>query len=190
MAERSSDRRAEKTRKALSNALAELLIQKELHKVTVQEISDKAEVNRVTFYNHYLDVYDLYEKMEKETLVALGLLVLQLEEVPGEEFFKHLIQYINENRTIFMMIFSPNATGQLRSKLSNIIEGVFRQIQSEKQDSDINDKELEFMSCYRAQGCLAILSKWVLGGFKEADDFIIKTVSRLDHYTEQAFYKK
>ena len=184
LGEKTVDRRSLKTRKALINALSELLINKELHKVTVQEISDKAEVNRVTFYKHFLDVYDLYDKIEEETLVELGLLVLQLEQLPAEEFFSHIIGYISENRVIFKMIFSPNTTGQLRSKLSNIIEGIFRQVQTEKQTSGINDKELEYMSCYRAQGCLAIISKWVLGGFTEPNDFIIKTISQLDRNTE------
>lgn len=185
MNEKSTDRRSIKTRKALSNALAELLIEKELHKVTVQEISDKAEVNRVTFYKHFLDVYDLYDKIEEETLVELGLMVLQLEELTAEEFFSHIIKYISENRIIFKMIFSPNTTGQLRAKLTNIIEGVFRQVQTEKQTSDINDKKLEYMSCYRAQGCLAVISKWVLEDFKESDEFIVKTISQLDLNTEK-----
>ena len=61
MPEKKTDRRTLKTRKALCEALAELLMEKELHKITVQEIADKADVNRVTFYKHYMDVYDLYE---------------------------------------------------------------------------------------------------------------------------------
>ncbi len=43
------DRRTIKTRKALCAGLAELLTKKELHRITVQEIADKADVNRVTF---------------------------------------------------------------------------------------------------------------------------------------------
>ena len=111
-----------KTRKALRNALAELLTRKELHKVTVQEIADKADVNRVTFYKHYQDVFDLYDKMEEETLIELGLFALRLEELPTEAFFTQLLDYISDNRVIFGMVFSPNSTGQLRAKLSNMIE--------------------------------------------------------------------
>ena len=69
MGEKKTDRRTLKTRKAICDALAQLLYEKELRKVTVQEIADLADVNRVTFYKHYLDVYDLYEKIEKEVLV-------------------------------------------------------------------------------------------------------------------------
>ena len=187
MSEKPVDRRTQKTRKALCDALAELLLEKELHKVTVQEISDKANVNRVTFYKHYLDVYDLYEKIEDSTLVELGLMVLQLEELPLRDFFAHIISYISDNRTIFRMIFSPKTTGEMRSKMSNIIEGVFRQVEIEKQTSDTKDKRLEYLSCYRAQGCLSVISKWVQGGFEEPEDFIVKTMTELDSNTQKLF---
>lgn len=81
------DRRIVKTKRALSNALAELLAEKELRKITVQEIVDKADVSRVTFYKYYLDVYDLYDKIEEDVLTELGLIVLQLENNSTETFF-------------------------------------------------------------------------------------------------------
>lgn len=185
-----TDRRTLKTRKALCNALAQQLAHKQLHKVTVQEIADIADVNRVTFYKHYLDVYDLYEKIEEETLVELGLLMLRLYELPTEEFFKNLLDYVNDNKEIFNMIFSPNSTGQLRMKLSKLIEGVFRQVQSEKKGGDLKDIELSYMCCYRAQGCLAVIAKWVQGEFKEPKETIINSLSALDRSMQKAFDEK
>ena len=78
MEEKKTDRRTLKTRKAIYNVLMELLLQKELHKVTVQEISDLADINRTTFYKHFLDVYDLYDKLEQDILVEWGMLVLNM----------------------------------------------------------------------------------------------------------------
>ena len=180
MAEKKKDRRTLKTQKALRDALAELLTEKELQKVTVQEIADKADVNRVTFYKHYLDVYDLYEKIEQETLVQLGMLVLQLEELPAEELFPHLIGYIADNQKIFRMIFSPN-------KLSKLIEGLFLKLESEKRGEKLDNKELCYLSTYRAQGCLAVISRWVMGGFEDTQEMISKMLSILDESTEKLF---
>ena len=50
------DKRAQKTRKALQGALAVMLDEKVLRKITVQEVADLADVNRVTFYKHYKDI--------------------------------------------------------------------------------------------------------------------------------------
>ena len=73
MSEKASDRRTLKTKKAIHDALADLLTEKELRKVTVQEIADKADINRATFYKHYLDVYDLYDKTEQDILSEIGI---------------------------------------------------------------------------------------------------------------------
>ena len=187
MPEKSNDRRAQKTRKALTNALSELLTEKELHKITVQEICDKADVNRGTLYRHYLDVYDLYDKIEKETIVSFGLLMLELEEQPADVFFKKIIDYISENRSIFARVFSPNTTGQLRSKISEIIKGVFMQKQIEKRENSLSEAELDYMCSYRAQGCIAVISDWVAGGFKDPEAQIIGIISKLDENTEKLF---
>ena len=180
MSEKSPDRRTLKTKKAICQALAELLTEKELHKVTVQEIADKADVNRVTFYKHYLDVYDLYDKIEQETLIEMGILVLRLEELPTKEFFKNLTDYIKENKAIFTMIFSPNSTGNLRDKFAKCMEGLFLKLESEKRHTGLDDKKLQFHSGYRTQGCLAVISKWVLSGFPDDQDYIVKLLSEFD----------
>lgn len=185
LSERKTDRRSLKTQKALCDALTELLIEKDLYRITVQEIADKADVNRVTFYKHFLDVFDLYEKIEKDVLTELGLLILRLEERSSEEFFSCLINYIDENRMLFRMIFSPNTTGQLRNKFDRLLSGLFLKMQSEKQDVPLGDRRLGFQNRYRTQGCMAVISKWVLGGFTDSKEFIVKTLSELDLNTER-----
>lgn len=54
-----TDLRVIKTKKALQNAFIETLSNKPFTKITVDEICKKANVNRMTFYNHYQDKYDL-----------------------------------------------------------------------------------------------------------------------------------
>ncbi|SEL26460.1 transcriptional regulator, TetR family [Ruminococcus sp. YRD2003] len=189
MSEKKTDRRTLKTRKAICDAFAELLANKELHKITVQEIADRADVNRVTFYKHYLDVYDLYDKIEEDVLVELGLLILQLDELRSEEFFSCLIGYIRDNKSVFGMIFSRNGTNDLREKFGKLMEGLFRKLISEQKDSRLNDGHIEYLSCYRAQGCIAVVEKWVLGGLSEPESFIVGILSDLDKNTENFIMK-
>ena len=56
----SKNLRIKYTKMFLKNAILELLKEKPLNKITIQELCDKAEVNRSTFYAHYLDIYDLF----------------------------------------------------------------------------------------------------------------------------------
>jgi AcrR family transcriptional regulator len=53
------DRRVGKTRKALKEALTDLILEKGYDGVTVQDVIDRADVGRSTFYAHYMDKDDL-----------------------------------------------------------------------------------------------------------------------------------
>ena len=59
MAEQKEDRRVLRTRMALHQALIELILEKRYDKITVQDIIDRADVGRSTFYAHFLDKEDL-----------------------------------------------------------------------------------------------------------------------------------
>lgn len=49
------------TKKAIAFALKELLAEKLLNKITINDIAEKAEINRQTFYYHFQDIVDLIE---------------------------------------------------------------------------------------------------------------------------------
>ncbi|MBR6872708.1 MAG: TetR/AcrR family transcriptional regulator C-terminal domain-containing protein [Ruminococcus sp.] len=184
MPDKKTDPRTAKTRRAIFEALAELLTEKELRKVTVHDISERAQINRVTFYNHFLDVYDLNDKLETGILTEMGMLMLRMQELPSGEIMSALIDYADSNRPVFRLIFSPNVTVQLRTKFERLFEGVFRQTQAEKQNSDIRDTLLEYRCCYRSHGCLAVLERWVRGDFSEPKAFVLEALSGLDRNTE------
>ena len=184
MAEKKIDKRALKTRRAITDALAELLTEKELRKITIQELSDSADVNRVTFYKHYLDIYDLYEKMEKDVLAELGMLILKYQESDAEDFASGMADYIFDNPKIFKMIFSAHNTGVMRDKFEKMIEGLFRMIQSEKTYMDFSDRRLSYYCSYHASGCISVFEKWVRDNFIQSKDFIIKTITELNSHTD------
>lgn len=54
------DRRARRTRDALGDALMDLMQERPFKSITVQDVLDRAEVGRSTFYTHYRDKDDLF----------------------------------------------------------------------------------------------------------------------------------
>ena len=76
----SRDRRVRRTRKLLHDAFLELVIEKGYEKTTIQDILDRADVGRSTFYVHYRD---------KEALLTASFdgmrdqLESELEEIPA-----------------------------------------------------------------------------------------------------------
>ena len=151
----------------------------------MQEVANLAEVNRVTFYKHFTDIYDLYEQLEKVVLSDLGLLILGYKQKPKAEFSKGLIAYIERHPEIFKMIFSPYNTGEMRQKFCTMVEGLFRLMQTEINNTDIHNTRMEYYTAYQSKAFIAILEKWVQDGLKQSKEFIIKTVAEFDTHTEE-----
>jgi AcrR family transcriptional regulator len=65
------DPRVKRTRKLLQQAFVELLNEREFHSITVHDITERAEVNRATFYLHFEDKYALMAYIVREALQDL-----------------------------------------------------------------------------------------------------------------------
>lgn len=68
----SEDVRVQKTKERIKSSLAELLQDYPFHEISVRMITERANVNRSTFYRNYLDKYDLLDKIQEEMLYDFG----------------------------------------------------------------------------------------------------------------------
>jgi AcrR family transcriptional regulator len=66
-----TDRRIVRTKRLIRDALTELMEEKGFEGLTVRDLTEKADINRGTFYLHYQDKYDLLEKSEAEILTEI-----------------------------------------------------------------------------------------------------------------------
>ncbi len=99
------DRRQKKTKKAIFDAFAKLLSKKPYNQISVQEIIDKADIGRTTFYAHFETkdylLKDLCEELFGHIIdTAMGLPHGQYHYSCGSEtdsVFLHLIRHLQEN---------------------------------------------------------------------------------------------
>ena len=75
MIQDTQDRRVRRTRMRLQQAMLELLKEKDARSITVRELTQRADVNRGTFYAHYKDVFDLLDQMEQDLFQRLTQLL-------------------------------------------------------------------------------------------------------------------
>jgi AcrR family transcriptional regulator len=126
------DRRTRKTRRALQNALLSLAEERALESITIQEIADRADINRATFYQHYRD---------KDALVASALNTL-FEEVTAEDRafsaahktvspdvvpspLVALFKKLNDHRSLFCRIYTEADKGGFALRLQLFEEEQF-----------------------------------------------------------------
>jgi AcrR family transcriptional regulator len=96
------DRRVQRTRQALHEALKALILEKRYDKITVQNIIDRANVSRSTFYAHFLDKEDLLRKgfsMYSKQLNAR--IETERQEGEGEQLF-HSLSFFRHFRHAYL----------------------------------------------------------------------------------------
>ena len=176
------DRRIRKTRKAMTKALAELLLEKPLNNISVREISDMADINRGTFYLHYRDVYDMAEKLQNEIFEEFNKIVESYEQKKNtDELFPMLVELFNllsENAELARVLIGKNGNAAFIDEMRNVIrEKCFANLQ--KIFNIKNNDEFDYFYHYIVSGCIGICSAWLNGGMKETPVEMAKLAERL-----------
>lgn len=185
MAEQKPSRKALKTQKLIMSALAECLENKELKDITVQEIADKADISRTTFYNYFTDVDDIYRQTEQAVLTDLERIVTELGMADEKDMFGALFLNIEENPEIFKMIFSPHTTTHLIDKMGDLFEMKCEKIWLERAHKSALTDMQRYLIHYHVQGSFAIIGKWSQTNYKEPKEFIVNTLSLADQAAEK-----
>ena len=185
MAEQKISRKALKTMKLIRSALAECLEDRELKDITVQEIAEKADISRTTFYNYYIDVYDIYEQTEQAVLKDLERILTELGSADEKDMFGAIFKNIEENPDIFKMIFSPNTTTHLRDKLSELFEAMCIKIWLERANKTKLTDMQRYLIHYHVQGSFAIIGKWSQNNYSEPKETIVKAMVLADQTAEK-----
>jgi AcrR family transcriptional regulator len=106
---RKEDRRVARTRLALRESMKALIKEKGYQAVTVEEITERANLGRTTFYLHYRDKEDLFlEELEEKmnglvTEIASGPLLNWFLNSRGE-VFKNIFELVYDNQAIFKIL--------------------------------------------------------------------------------------
>lgn len=97
-----TDRRSERTRRLIGEAFIALLREKRYEDITVQDVLDRANIGRSTFYTHYYDKEDLLDSHIEAMIDALSR---HMEQAPGTTMLLipslGLFQHVQEQRRLY-----------------------------------------------------------------------------------------
>ena len=173
------DRRVRKTKKALREGLADLMMEKDLRSITVRELVDKIDIHRATFYSHYTDIYDLYKQMEDGVVEELSAIVGDIT-LSDEAFYETLISYVYDNAKLCRMFLSKNGTRSFLDRISSFLSEKYIAIWTgDAPDSKVID-ELRYLVGYHISGCLDIISRWAESDFALSKEIIVEMVIKVD----------
>ena len=119
------DRRVRRTRARLRQALTQLLGEKELRCITVRELTQRADVNRGTFYAHYRDIYDMLEQYENQLFDALGELLsgYTAQQLQGDltPVLERVFCFVEDNRDLIPVLLTGQAKDPFFRRLYAVI---------------------------------------------------------------------
>ncbi|HBF37661.1 MAG TPA: TetR/AcrR family transcriptional regulator [Firmicutes bacterium] len=130
-----TDLRVLKTQKLIRDSFLSLIDKKGFAIITINDIAEKAQINRSTFYLHYTDKYALLDKMVDEAMEKLVALVapeahIQSKNLDVESLRQNIqaiLTIIAEDVIFYKIIFGENRMFNLREKMADILKQKFGQ---------------------------------------------------------------
>lgn len=177
------DRRVRKTKNAIKQAFIKLLAEKELERITIQDITTLADINRGTFYLHYEDKYLLLSDLEDEILAGLAdetgtyKLVLQdsnLEDfakIFSEKILKNIILHIQKDIDFYLVIFKLDRKSHLEDKISELMYANMAENISNKQN--ISGIPLDYFHSYVSGATISFIKHWVQDKNRMEPDIVV-----------------
>ena len=127
---KSSHKNAARSRHLIKQAFAELLNEKDMSKITVTDIVERANISRGTFYAHYLDVYDLYTAIQSnivetlnETLELLGMENIILDP---SKAIRAGIDFLDKNKEYYKLFLTSSHGETLTKRIMTLTEEKFK----------------------------------------------------------------
>ena len=152
-------RRTRFTKSLLRDSLVELMQKESIHKISIKQICETADVNRTTFYAHYADRYELLADVERETSKGLKA---ELDKVVGdnelEKQLERFYNYIIENVERFRVLLRDCKDSGFAINLAQL--SIKKFISDEKYLKMKTDAK-EFIYQYIITGSLNIIEKLI-----------------------------
>lgn len=179
--EKKLDRRVVKTKRAIRNAFAELLTQKDINEITIKDIADTADINRKTFYNYYSGIHQVVDEIEDEIISALNELVGEIDfrrdlEDPYHLYAK-ITATINNDIDFYSRLMTVNSNANLVTK---IIDALKEKVKASfSAQISIDSETLDIMTEYVFSGMLAVYRNWFNSSRESSMEDISRKVSML-----------
>lgn len=157
-------------KKMLANTLKEIMNEKPLTKITVQDLTKKCGISRQTFYNHFHDIYELVEWIYlNEAHITLG------ENISYENWqdaLEALFQYMDDNRNFVLNTYRSVSKENVERLLQREVERfltdlIFNEINVSGEEAEQVQFSIEFYTYALVGVGLDWISRQMPGTAKE-----------------------
>jgi len=160
------DLRIIRTDRRIRETFLQLIDEVGFDAVTIKLLTDRAEVNRGTFYHHYADKYELLERMTNEIFEKIEatfereipfVLINKTEDSPYRRIIPFLI-FLYENRTLMRILLSPTSDGMFRKRVRDYMQQILFSGLHEQGERLVPE---DYLVAYLSAAHLGVIESWL-----------------------------
>lgn len=169
---------SEITKHALENSLKTLLLKKPFNKITIRDLTNDCGINRMTFYYHFEDIYDLVEWSCREE--AFKALENYKTASSWHRGFIKLLMTIKENKECITNLVHCIDQEEIEKHLGSLIQFLLLNvIEQEAGNRCINDEDKNFIAKFYSYCFIGLLLDWIKNGMIENPDILALKMSEV-----------
>lgn len=180
------NKRKTASKQEIKLAFTRLIHEKGFEGLTVMEIAREAGINRGTFYTHYIDKYDLMDKLEMETINDLKAILLRsnvgdvndpLELIPYPLILEALI-YVKQDFDFISALAGPGGDPQFVAMIKGILSELIESKISQSTELEFKKENLpeDYALEILLSSIVAIILLWIKKGGTESPEDIATMV--------------
>ncbi len=173
-----TDRRIQRTCQSLRTALLELIKEKKYDDISIEEITERANVGRATFYLHYKDKEDLlleefseivYKRAQVLSEIPFSAWLPIQEEDPEEnrplQPLLMVFQHIHDNSDLYYLLLKSANSSRIVERIRKVsTEAIVKFVETKMQSDPIPllfEVPIEFFAAFFSGALLSIVSWWI-----------------------------
>ena len=166
------------TKRALEQSLKNLLLKKPLTKITINDIAEDCGINRMTFYYHFKDIYDLVEWSCLED--ARKALEKNKTYDTWQQGFLQIFETVRENKPFVMNVYRCVHREQVERYLGPLVDSLLLGVINEEADGiTVRDEDKQFIAQVYSYIFIGLMLDWIKDDMQQDPSGIVDRLARL-----------
>lgn len=166
------------TKRALEQSLKNLLLKKPLTKITIADIAEDCGINRMTFYYHFKDIYDLVEWSCMED--ARQALEENKTYDTWQEGLLRIFEAVRENKPFIMNVYRCVHKEQVEKFLTPLVDALVRNvIVEESVGMTVREEDKDFIAQVYSYVFIGVMLDWIAGDMRGEPERIVDRLAIL-----------
>ena len=165
------------TKRALEQSLKNLLLKKPLTKITVGDITDDCGINRMTFYYHFKDIYDLVEWSCLED--AKRALDEKKTYDTWQQGLLQIFKAVQENKPFILNVYRCVHREQVEKYLQPLVDQLLLNVINEEAAGiTVRDEDKQFIAQVYSYMFIGLMLDWIKDDMREDPQQIVEKLSK------------